>query len=186
MKKIRLTAIEDEFDDYEDMGRREGRRWSFEFDLTPYVVTCAMACAITGLAACGIEAAIEVFFYKSSYQVLLLLSAGIFVLAFALGEAGLMSTAARCKAHTLLRNTVMWKLCKLIGHCFRAMGRGLATIFGRWQLTHRVVILFLLYLVGTVLTGCTIILILPSFPCSLSLFLCIFLVVGVEHRTQTW
>ena len=41
------------------------------------------------------------------------------------------------------------------------MGRGLATIFGRWQLTHRVVILFLLYLVGTVLTGCTIILILP-------------------------
>ena len=46
MKKIRLTAIEDEFDDYEDMGRREGRRWSFEFDLTPYVVTCAMACAM--------------------------------------------------------------------------------------------------------------------------------------------
>ncbi len=145
-------------------GRRKGAEgfvlnWS---DKIPYdVYFCAMACAITGLAACGIEAAIEVFFYESSYQVLLLLSAGIFVLAFALGEAGLMSTAARCKAHTLLRNTVMWKLCKLIGHCFRAMGRGLATIFGRWQLTHRVVILFLLYLVGTVLTGCTIILILP-------------------------
>ena len=46
MKKIRLTAIEDEFDDYEDMGRREGRRWSFEFDLTPYVVTCDMACGM--------------------------------------------------------------------------------------------------------------------------------------------
>jgi len=46
MKKIKLTAIEDEFDDYEKMGVEEGRSWSFEFDLTPYVVTCAMACAM--------------------------------------------------------------------------------------------------------------------------------------------
>ena len=49
MKKIRLTAIEDDFDDfddYEELGRREGRSWNFEFDLTPYVVTCAMACGI--------------------------------------------------------------------------------------------------------------------------------------------
>ena len=28
-KKIKLTAIEDEFDDYEDMGRQEGRSWNF-------------------------------------------------------------------------------------------------------------------------------------------------------------
>jgi len=46
MKKIKLTAIEDEFDNYEDMGIEEGKSWSFEFDLTPYVITCAMACAI--------------------------------------------------------------------------------------------------------------------------------------------
>lgn len=46
MKKIKLTAIEDEFDDYEDTGRQEGKSWDFEFDLTPYVATCAMACAI--------------------------------------------------------------------------------------------------------------------------------------------
>ena len=26
MKKIKLTAIEDEFDDYEEMGRREGEK----------------------------------------------------------------------------------------------------------------------------------------------------------------
>ena len=45
-KKIKLTAIEDEFDDYEEMGRREGKSWSFEFDLTPYVVTCVMACVL--------------------------------------------------------------------------------------------------------------------------------------------
>lgn len=46
MKKIKLTAIEDEFDDYESMGIEEGKSWNFEFDLTPYVITCAMACAI--------------------------------------------------------------------------------------------------------------------------------------------
>lgn len=45
-KKIKLTAIEDEFDDYEDLGIQEGRSWSFEFNLTPYVVTCAMACGM--------------------------------------------------------------------------------------------------------------------------------------------
>ena len=45
-KNIKLTAINDEFDDYEERGRREGRSWSFEFDLTPYLVTCTMACAI--------------------------------------------------------------------------------------------------------------------------------------------
>ena len=44
MKKIRLTAIEDEFDDYEE--EATGREWNFEFDLTPYVVTCAMACVL--------------------------------------------------------------------------------------------------------------------------------------------
>lgn len=44
MKKIKLTAIEDEFDDYEDFDTEEGLH--FEFDLTPYLVTCAMACAM--------------------------------------------------------------------------------------------------------------------------------------------
>ena len=46
MKKIKLTAVDNEFDDYEEMGRQEGKSWNFEFDLTPYVVTCAMACAM--------------------------------------------------------------------------------------------------------------------------------------------
>ncbi|MCI9269426.1 hypothetical protein AALA83_12250 [Oscillospiraceae bacterium 44-5] len=46
MKKIKLTAIEDEFDNYEDLGRQEGRSWNFEFDLTPYLITCAMACGM--------------------------------------------------------------------------------------------------------------------------------------------
>ena len=45
MKKIKLTAIEDEFDDYEDE-LEDGKGLHFEFDLTPYVITCAMACGI--------------------------------------------------------------------------------------------------------------------------------------------
>lgn len=44
-KKIKLTAIEDEFDDYEDEFE-DGKGLHFEFDLTPYVITCAMACGI--------------------------------------------------------------------------------------------------------------------------------------------
>ena len=48
MKKIKLIPIEieEEFDDYEDMGVKDGKRWNFEFDLTPYVTTCAIACGI--------------------------------------------------------------------------------------------------------------------------------------------
>ena len=45
MKHIKLTAIEDEFDDYEDEIDTE-KGLDFEFDLTPYVTTCAIACGI--------------------------------------------------------------------------------------------------------------------------------------------
>ena len=45
-KKIKLTAIEDEFDDYEDLGFQEGKGRCFEFDLNPYIVTCAIACVL--------------------------------------------------------------------------------------------------------------------------------------------
>ena len=46
MKKINLIPIEEEeeFDDYEDFDTEEGSR--FEFDLTPYLITCAIACGI--------------------------------------------------------------------------------------------------------------------------------------------
>ncbi len=47
MKKIKLIPIEieDEFDDYEDdIDTEEGLH--FAFDLTPYVITCAIACGI--------------------------------------------------------------------------------------------------------------------------------------------
>ena len=53
MKKIRLTPIDEEFDDYndyEDLDDLEdldgGVNLRFEFDLTPYLITCAIACGI--------------------------------------------------------------------------------------------------------------------------------------------
>ena len=48
MKKIRLTPIDEEFDNYDayedDIDTEEGLH--FEFDLTPYIITCAIACGI--------------------------------------------------------------------------------------------------------------------------------------------
>ena len=50
MKKIRLTPLDEEFDDfedYEDLDAKEGGiNLNFEFDLTPYITTCAIACGI--------------------------------------------------------------------------------------------------------------------------------------------
>ena len=60
MKKIRLTPIDEEFDDYDDYEDYEdyedldceegGINLNFEFDLTPYIITCAIACGILFVA----------------------------------------------------------------------------------------------------------------------------------------
>ncbi|WP_251447242.1 sensor histidine kinase [Vermiculatibacterium agrestimuris] len=78
---------------------------------------------------------------------------------FALTEAGLMSTATRIKTHTLLRNTVTWRCLCWIGRGFRGLGRWWGTTFGNWNLTQRVIVGFLLYLIGTLLTSLTVVLI---------------------------
>ena len=49
MKRIKLTPIDGDFDNYEDgyeddIVPEEGPR--FEFDLTAYIITCAIACGI--------------------------------------------------------------------------------------------------------------------------------------------
>lgn len=50
MKTIRLIPIDEEFDDYEDyedyedLDAEEGPR--FDFDLTPYLIACAIACGV--------------------------------------------------------------------------------------------------------------------------------------------
>lgn len=63
-----------------------------------------------------------------------------------------LTVAVRVKTHTLWRCTLIWMLCRLIARGCRAAARS-------WPLTWRVVALFLLYLLGTILTGLTIFLI---------------------------
>ncbi|MCI8651865.1 MAG: HAMP domain-containing histidine kinase [Oscillospiraceae bacterium] len=76
---------------------------------------------------------------------------------FALTEAGLMSTATRVKAHTLFRNTLIWRFFAWLGRGCGHVGNWWQTVFGNWDLTHRVVIWFFLYLLGTVLSSVTVV-----------------------------
>ncbi len=64
----------------------------------------------------------------------------------------LLTLAVRVKTHTLLSCTLVAACCRLIVRAFRAMA-------GSWPLTWRVVLVFLLYLAGSVLTGLTLFLI---------------------------
>ncbi len=90
---------------------------------------------------------------------------------FALSEAGLMSTATRIKTHTLFRNTIVWKCLCWIGRGFRGLGRWWMTTFGNWNLTQRIILLFLAYFIGTVLTSLTVFLI-PFYQGAVLFLLC--------------
>ena len=63
----------------------------------------------------------------------------------------LLTLAVRIKTHTILSCTLIAALCRLIVRITRAMARS-------WPLTWRVVLVFLLYLAGSVLTFFTVIL----------------------------
>ncbi len=123
-------------------------------------------CLIVGGAALcfggGVSATMEVYGYYASQpyaNALFGVSGVLFTGFFILVSAGLMSTATRIKAHTLLKNTLIWRLLKLLGRGFRALGRWWRATFGNWNVTQRVIVGFLLYLAGTVLTGLTVFLI---------------------------
>ena len=70
-----------------------------------------------------------------------------------------MSTATRFKTHTLFRNTVIWIVLKWCGRLFLKLGSWWSVTFGNWNMTQRTICLFLAYLIGTALTGATVILI---------------------------
>jgi len=132
-------------------------------DKIPYdLYLCAVA---GGAALCfggGVSGTMEGWRYYTGepyatalYTVAAVLFTGFFILV----EAGIMSTAARIKTHTLLKNTVVCRLLRFIARCCKALGRWGQATFGSWSVTNRVIVGFLLYLVGTVLTGFTIVLI---------------------------
>ncbi len=106
-----------------------------------------------------------------SFYVMAGASAAAMTVGYALTEAGLMSTASRCKTHTLLRNTLVWKCLRWVGRGCGALGRWWRTTFGSWSMTHRIIVGFLLYLTGTVLTSLTVILI-PFYQGAVLFLLC--------------
>ncbi len=78
---------------------------------------------------------------------------GVFTLAFTTLAVWLViTTAVRLKSHTLLRNT-------LLARCLRGTADFLRRVFRGLPITKRMIFLFFLYLLGTVLTTLTIILI---------------------------
>lgn len=76
----------------------------------------------------------------------------------------LLTTAVRLKTHTLLRNTLIWKLCSALVQWVRNFALN-------WPITKRPILLFVLYLLGTLLTSLTLFLI-PVYQGAVLYLLC--------------
>ncbi len=140
-------------------GRRPGREdvvlnWQ---DKIPYDLYLAIAAG--GMTGCTVLAADAAGNYAQAGDWFWLTAFSTGVLAgVALGLATLLTTAARLKARVLLRNTLLWRVCAWCWKYLRRLGSWWGETFGSWDVTRRVIILFLLYLLGSVLTTLTIVL----------------------------
>lgn len=136
--------------------------WTDRIPYDLYLLVLGWAVILLGFF--GLELLVERFVYATTTPFVYAAqwgAAALLMAAFALGEAVFMSTATRCKTHTLLKNTVIWRILCWVGRLLQAIGRWFGTVFGSWSLTSRVVLLFLLYLLGSILTAFTIILFIP-------------------------
>ncbi len=131
-------------------GHRKGHaefvlNWS---DKIPYdLYLCAMGAALTFSVAGAVAAMNEAYFYQSSYEITFYAAAALLLLlSFALLAAALMSTASRVKTGTLLRNTLIWRLCHWIARLCREVWTTMKTALGHIDLTIRVILLFAGYL----------------------------------------
>ena len=66
--------------------------------------------------------------------------------------SSLLTLIVRARAHTLWSNTLVWRLIRVLGLAVQSLVRS-------WPLTGRTIAFFLLYLLGTFLTGLTLVLI---------------------------
>ena len=140
-------------------GRRPGAEtfvlnWTdkIPYDLYLFAIGFTVAMAF----GFGMEWAARAYWYFSDtgdYVLLNAMAILCFTTAFGLIEAAIMSTATRVKAHTLLRNTVTWKLCVWTWHlCSRlwqgclTFARSLGAMVGAFPFTGRVVAFSLGYL----------------------------------------
>ncbi|MEG1721326.1 MAG: histidine kinase dimerization/phospho-acceptor domain-containing protein, partial [Pseudoflavonifractor sp.] len=76
----------------------------------------------------------------------------------------LLSVCVRVKVHRFWRSCLLWRLCAKVW-------QGCKTIFDNWSMTGRAVLLFCLYLAGSILTGFTLIFFLP-YQCIVLYALC--------------
>lgn len=136
-------------------GRRPGAEepvlnWS---DKVPYdLYLGAVGCAVVCCTVAAVRSVGYVFIQQDDsirYAHLMVALAAV-VAGFGFLAAAVMSTATRLKARALLKNTVVWRLCRLLWRGLKAIGRGFGgffgAIFGRWSLTGKLVGCFLLYL----------------------------------------
>ena len=140
-------------------GRRQGREevvLNLQ-DRVPYDLYLAAAGGIIVLLiVLGDSAAYHWNRYQDTVS---LVAFGVAVLGTAVVSlAAILTTATRLKARTLLRNTVIWRICLWVWRRLRGLGSWWKETFGSWDVTRRVILLFLLYLLGSVVTSFTIIL----------------------------
>lgn len=149
-------------------------------DRIPYDLYLALSLTALILCACVVVSELDVLYdsyfqLPSSHFPQFLLCVLLTAVFFALASALLMTTASRLKARVILRNTLIWRLLRLLGRGIRRIARGLRSwggaVFGNWSLTRRAVLGFLLYLLGTVLTALTVILI-PFYQGAVLFLLC--------------
>ena len=89
----------------------------------------------------------------------------------------LLTLAVRIKTHTVLSCTLIAALCRLIVRLIRAMARS-------WPLVWRVVLVFLLYVLGSVLTFFTVIL-FPVYQIAVLFAICIWAIQWNRVRAGT-
>ena len=118
----------------------------------PYdVYLLADAVLASALLAAGDQ--VTYAFSQNGARPAVLVGLGVFTfLGAALALALAHTTAVRVKGRRLLRSTLLWRGCAALGRWARRVGE-------HWSVTRRVVVLFLLYLVGTALTAWTLVLI---------------------------
>ena len=107
------------------------------------VLLCVMAAGGVSAVFVGIDMTINSYMYIPMYMQLLYIGIAV-AFAAALSMGALITVCARCKAHTLLRNTLTWKLCAglwrlflwswyKVGELFGALGRAIQAVPLIWK-----------------------------------------------------
>ncbi len=90
---------------------------------------------------------------QGNTRLFVLVGLAVFAMAGAALTLGLLTTTAiRLKNHNLLRSMLVWRM-------LGAMVHGLSRMVHGWTMSRRIVTLFLLYLLGSLITGLTVVLI---------------------------